>query len=253
MKRNNRFKVFTKKIKNRGLNPVLIVIIVFIVLICGFKISKSFTNHKSVMTNTVSQKQTIIIDPGHGGFDGGAVGVNDIVEKDLNLQIALKLSDILKINGYNIILTRDGDYSTADEGLKTIREKKKSDMKNRLKLIKENPNGIFVSIHQNKFEKNSPKGTQVFYSTNNTDSERLAGIIQKNCSEILQPWNERMTKPSGRELYLLYYAKIPAVLVECGFISNYDEAKNLTDEEYQEKLAFVIFLSINDFINNKDM
>ena len=205
------------------------------------------------MLVTDDKEKIIIIDAGHGGFDGGAVGKNGIIEKDLNLQIAKKLNAILKINGYKTIMTRDGDYAISDDGLKTTREKKRSDMKNRLKIIKENPNGIFVSIHQNKFEKDYVKGTQVFYSTNNIDSERLAEVIQKNCSLALQPENHRVTKPSGRELYLLYYSKIPAVMVECGFISNPKEASLLSNEEYQQKLAFIIFSSINDFINNKDV
>ena len=147
-------------------------------------------------------------------------------------------------------MTREEDISLEDSGLKTVRERKKSDMKKRLELIKENPNSIFVSIHQNKFEKQSSKDTQVFYSKNNIGSEQLASKIQDNFIGILQPNNKRAIKPSGKELYLLYNAEIPAVLVECGFLSNYEDAFKLLNSDYQDQVAFVIYKSISEFIIN---
>lgn len=235
-----------KKSKISPIFFLLIVVVIAVILISG---GKTISKIRSVM-GTYDEKPTVIIDPGHGGFDGGAVGVNNIVEKNINLSISQKLADILKVNGFNVIMTREEDISLEDSGLKTVRERKKSDMKKRLDIIKENPNAIFVSIHQNKFEKQSPKDTQVFYSKNNIGSEQLASKIQDNFINILQPDNKRAIKQSGKELYLLHNAEIPAVLVECGFLSNYEDAFKLLNSDYQDQVAFVIYKSISEFITN---
>lgn len=249
--RNFNFKI-KKAINKRTyrkskISPVLFLLIVIVIAVILVSGGKSIYKSKSVMGN-YDEKPTVIIDPGHGGFDGGAIGINNIVEKDINLSISLKLSDILKANGFEVIMTRDKDISLEDEGLNTIRKRKKSDMNKRLDIIQSNPNAIFVCVHQNKFEQESSKDTQVFYSTNNPDSEVLASKIQDNFIKILQPNNKRAIKPSGKELYLLYKSKIPAVLVECGFLSNYEDAFKLLNTDYQDKVAFVIYTSISEFI-----
>lgn len=183
---------------------------------------------------------TVIVDAGHGGEDGGAVALDNSNEKDYNLDIALKLQRILELNGFNVIMTRTGDVMTCDKGLKSIRSRKISDIYNRFALMEKHPDAIFVSIHQNKFNDENQKGTQVFYSGNNDKSNALAQSIQQNIKDKLQPENNRMIKKSGTEIYLLYHAKIPAVLVECGFVSNYEDLKKLKTDEYKTQLAMLI-------------
>lgn len=190
---------------------------------------------------------TVIVDAGHGGEDGGAIAVDNSNEKDYNLQIALKLCDILKLNGYNVIMTRTEDIMTCDDGLTTIRERKVSDIKNRFSLIENNPDAIFISIHQNKYSDSAQHGTQVFYSGNNEKSKRLADILQNEIVGAVQPDNKRTTKKSGKEIYLLYHAESTAVLVECGFISNWEDLNKLKTDDYKTQLAILIAEGIYKF------
>lgn len=189
----------------------------------------------------------IILDAGHGGMDGGAVGVNNTPEQGINLAITLKLKELLQLNGFEVILTRPNENSIHDPSEKTIAKQKRSDMRNRMKIIENHPNALFVSIHQNKFSDPSCKGAQIFYSPNHSNSEQLAKLLQESFRENLQPENSREIKASDESLYLLWNAEIPAVLVECGFLSNPNECDLLCDESYQEKIAFVIYLSLLDF------
>lgn len=198
-----------------------------------------------------SGEPVIIVDAGHGGFDGGAVADDGTVEKDLNLQIALKLNDMLRMAGYKTILTRKDDTPTSDPDAKTIREKKHTDLLNRMKLIKETPNAYFVSIHQNMYGSSSSSGAQVFYSPNNPESEELAKKVQHSIKSRIQNNNKREIKKSGKSIYLLYYAEKPAVLIECGFMSNPGELNNLKKEEYQKKLAFSILCGINEYFSSQ--
>lgn len=193
---------------------------------------------------SVNSKFTVIVDAGHGGMDGGAVGVDGIVEKDINLAIALKLKSMLEVNGINVILTRDEDESIHDEDAKTAKQQKTSDLHNRMEFMKENPNAIFVSIHQNKFTKSSSSGAQVFYGTINPESAVLAESIQKTIREAIQPENQRETKPTTSDIFLLHKAESVSVMVECGFLSNSHDAYLLIDDEYQNKMAFSIFAGI---------
>ena len=192
-------------------------------------------------------KPQIILDAGHGGADGGAVGINNVVEKEINLSITLKLADLLRFNGFDVILTRSTDASIHDPAETGVAKQKRSDMYNRLKIIEEHPNALFVSIHQNKFGDSSCKGAQIFYSPNHESSQKLAQTLQNQFREKLQPDNGRDIKASDEGLFLLWNAEIPAVLVECGFLSNQNECELLCDENYQKKIAFVIYLSLLDF------
>lgn len=189
----------------------------------------------------------IILDAGHGGMDGGAVGVNNIPEQGINLAITLKLKELLQLNGFEVILTRSNEDSIHDPSETSVARQKRSDMRNRMKIIENHPNALFISIHQNKFSDPSCKGAQIFYSPNHSDSEQLAKLLQESFRENLQPENSREIKTSDESLYLLWNAEIPAVLVECGFLSNPNECELLCNESYQEKIAFVIYLSLLDF------
>lgn len=202
-----------------------------------------------VMTKPVL-KQTVIIDAGHGGDDGGAIGIDGTVEKDINLDIALKLEKLLKFYGFDVIMTRTEDIMTCDDGLDSLRKRKVSDIHNRFDVLEKNPDAVFISIHQNKFEDNSQHGTQVFYSGNNDESKLLAESIQNSIVSVLQPDNSRVVKKSGSGIYLLYHAKLPAVLVECGFISNPAEVKKLNDEKYRMKVAILIADGLIKYLMN---
>ena len=188
----------------------------------------------------IAELKTVIVDAGHGGADGGAVALDMSAEKDYNLAIALKLRDILLLNGFNVIMTRTEDVMTCDDGLSVLRQKKVSDIHNRFALTEKYPDAIYVSIHQNKFEDTAQKGTQVFYSANNFKSKTLAEEIQKSIVSKIQPDNKRNVKKSGTEIYILYHSQIPTVLVECGFISNREDLNKLKTDEYKTQLAMLI-------------
>lgn len=195
----------------------------------------------------ITSLPVIVIDAGHGGIDGGAVA-GDIVEKDINLAICLVLRDIFTANGFEVVMTRESDISIHDESVSGVKKQKTSDLRNRLAIVDSHPNAIFLSIHQNKYESASAKGAQIFYSPNNAQSRDLAELMQQDFVAMLQPENHRQVKKAGKNLYLMYQAKCPAVLIESGFISNAEEAAMLTDSDYQAQIAFTTFCSVMRFL-----
>lgn len=188
---------------------------------------------------------TVIIDPGHGGADGGAVGTNSVCEKDLNLDVALKLSDMLNAMGIRTLLTRDSDVMLSDEGASSH---KNGDLSARRKIAESIDNAIFVSIHMNSFPIAKYSGTQVYYSANNEESSVLAKLIQDGVRASLQPSNTRRTKAATSSIYLLDKLTCPAILIECGFISNPEECTRLCNEEYRQELALSIACSLREYI-----
>ncbi len=198
------------------------------------------------------KKATIVVDAGHGGEDGGAVGVNGLVEKDINLAIALALAENLKANNFQVILVRDGDYSVGDQSLSTVAERKRSDTKNRVRLVEETGECLLVSIHQNQFSQSQYSGAQMFYSPNNPESAQLAECIRESVVSSLQPDNTRQNKEAGEEIYLLTHCQVPAVLVECGFLSNPEEATLLSQEAYQQDMAAAIYNGIVSFLEQRE-
>lgn len=187
---------------------------------------------------------TVVIDAGHGGFDGGAVGVDGIVEKDINLAIAKKLQMFFAVNGFPTVMTREEDRSLEDPGLETVRKRKNSDIHNRKALADSCGDCILLSIHQNKFPQSKSFGAQVFYGPQNPESQRMGELLQQRMVEMLQPENTRKAKPCGDSVYLIYHAQMPALLVECGFLSNREDAQKLSDPAYQDKVAFTIFTAV---------
>lgn len=192
---------------------------------------------------------TIVIDPGHGGEDGGTSGKSDMLEKDINLAISLQLQKLLQTSGYHVVMTRTEDVSIPDDGLGTVRERKISDLHNRLKLIESQGDCILLSIHQNYFEQSQYNGAQMFYSTKNPGSKDLAESIKSRVVTLIQPQNARETKPATSSIYLLWNVKVPAVLVECGFLSNPEEEKKLQDTAYQSQMAFAIYSGLQDYVH----
>lgn len=241
--------VASKKAKTRFLLFVTLFTILGTLATGSAVISKRMAVDASIQNTSF---QTVIIDAGHGGPDGGTSADDGTLEKEINLQIALKLDEILRSMGIKTVMVRTEDISIHDGTAKTIRQKKVSDIKNRLKIINETENSIFVSIHQNHFSDSKYSGTQVFYSKNNPLSNKLAESIRLPIISYLQTDNTRETKQSGTEIYLLYHAKSPAVMVECGFLSNQNETNNLKDEKYQQKIAFLISLGIVDYFKTTE-
>lgn len=222
-----------------------------VILVCTLSLFGAVHTQFIDTSADVYVRPAVIIDAGHGGFDGGAVANDGTIEKDINLSIALKLCEMLKFNGYEVIMTRTEDTSTEDkEG--SIRSKKVSDLKNRLKLMSENPDAVFVSIHLNKFTTSAASGAQVFYSPNFEEAKLLGECIQKSVVNLIQPDNTRVIKKGTSAAYLLHNAKVPAVIVECGFLSSPKELQKLKDNEYQTRMAFAIMGGILDFFSEKD-
>ncbi len=194
------------------------------------------------------KKGVVVLDAGHGGEDGGAVGINGAMEKDINLSIALELEKYLKQNHFEVVMIRNGDYSVGDQSLPTIAERKRSDTKNRLKTIEETGECVFISIHQNHFTESKYDGAQVFYSGNREESAVLAECIRQNIVSSLQPENHRENKQAEKGIYLLHHCQVPAVLVECGFLSNPAEAEKLSTESYQKDMAAAIYNGLIDYL-----
>lgn len=194
------------------------------------------------------KKGTVVLDAGHGGEDGGAVGVNGELEKNINLAIALELEKYLKQNNFDVIMIRSGDYAVGDQSLSTVAERKRSDTKARLRAVEEAGDCILLSIHQNHFSQSQYDGAQVFYSENREESAVLAEAIRQNIVSSLQPDNHRENKPAGSSIYLLNNCQVPAVLVECGFLSNPREAEKLTQETYQKAMATAIYNGLIDYL-----
>lgn len=234
-----------------GKKSIIAIITAFLIILSAMLYLTFMANFSAAEASSmpITQK-TVIVDAGHGGDDGGAIGIDGTVEKDINLDIALKLEKILKFYGFNVIMTRTQDVMTCDDGIDSLRKRKISDIHNRFELMRKNPDAIFISVHQNKFEDSSQHGTQVFYSGNDERSKELAEAIQTSVTLTLQRKNDRVVKKSGSGIYLLYHAKIPAVLIECGFISNSDEVKKLKDESYRMKLAILIADGLLKYLSN---
>ena len=201
----------------------LIVLLCAYLLVFGF-ISTYDEPIRAIQTDSGAGLPVIILDAGHGGIDSGCVSINGAV------------------------VTRDSDKSIHDIGITGLGKQKKSDMENRLKIVNSVPNAIFVSVHQNQFTDPKYYGAQMFYPEGSADSERLAGILQHSIVSNLQPENQRETKPVGDEIYLLHFAKCPAVMAECGFLSNQAEADKLESEEYQSMMAFSLFEGICEYV-----
>lgn len=182
----------------------------------------------------------VIIDAGHGAPDGGAVTKSGVEEKDLNLSVALFLQEYFEQSGTTVILTRSDDKGIYEEA-DTIRSKKRSDLKNREKIIKSSDADAVISIHMNEFQEEQYSGPQVFFSKNNVRSERLADFVQTSMNEALNPPAKRDYKKAGDGIYLLKKAEIPAILVECGFLSNPSEQRKLLNEQYRQKVAWSIY------------
>lgn len=191
-------------------------------------------------------EKVVVIDAGHGGIDPGKVGIHGELEKDINLQIALKCKKYLESQGIKVIMTRQQDQGLYEEKDKN---KKVVDMKKRVKCIEAAKPILAVSIHQNSYPKEQVKGAQVFYYRDSEEGKKLGNVMQCALNQTLRPEKPRVEK-DNHTYYLLKKTTVPIVIVECGFLSNEEEARRLCEEAQQERIAWAIFQGIDNFINN---
>lgn len=188
----------------------------------------------------------IMIDAGHGGNDPGKVGVDGVLEKDLNLQLAKKLKTLLEQQDMEVMLVREEDRGLYDENASN---KKVQDMKRRCELINEEQPVCVVSIHQNSYHEESIHGAQVFYYSTSRESEKLAKVLQSELVRVAESENTRQAKANDT-YYLLKKTEAPVVIVECGFLSNWADCAKLQDENYQDKLVWAIHMGILKYMNS---
>ncbi len=201
----------------------------------------------AVSAHTLDYSKIIIIDAGHGGEDSGAVGVSGVLEKDLNLEYAMEVGKLLEEKGYVIVYTRTDDRLLYKEEENIYGIRKISDLKNRAKVAEEYPSSLFISIHMNSFGAAKYSGLQVYYSEKDQTSQQIANSIQNKVKDSLQPENNRVIK-KGEGMYLLENVSNPAVLIECGFLTNEDECKKLSEKEYKNQLCFSIVCGIIEYM-----
>lgn len=234
--------------KNNKNNPFIpITIIVVILTICLFhKPYMAIINH--MLPTAIPSAKTISIDPGHGGYDPGKVGIDGTLEKDINLSIALLLKECLEKKHYKVVITRDSDMHLYTEG---CANKKTDDLNRRIKMIEDASSDIAISIHQNSFGDSSVSGPQVFFFNNAAESERLAKSIQSSLITAIAPSCSRKEK-SNSNYYMLKNTSCPIVIVECGFLSSPSESALLKDRKYQMQTAEAICTGISDYFKSTD-
>ncbi len=229
---------------------LLVFALILIGCIVFYLVASMFTSmgYKAYHTSTIpynnSKRITVVIDPGHGGEDPGAFVNLNLLEKDINLDIATKLNDYLISFGYNSILTRTDDRLLYSENVKGT--KKRQDLEKRVEIANNNQADCFISIHMNKYPAEYCRGLQTFYSGNCDASAILAESIQNN-STNLQTYNNRKIKDGTNTIFVLENLNIPAVLIECGFLSNNYESAEFSNEKYRNKMAFSIFCGISTY------
>lgn len=225
---------------------VLLLVAMVMIARESVELASVLGDNTKVVTDT---ENMVVIDAGHGGIDPGKVGINDALEKDINLQIALKLARNLEANGVNVVMTR-----TTDKGLYNENDsnKKVQDMKKRLSIIEEANPILAISVHQNSYPDESVCGPQVFYYKDSLEGEVAAKIMQKQLIASLKPEKKREVK-SNNTYYLLKKTSVPLLIVECGFMSNPSEADMLTTDKYQEQVAWAIYMGIMQYINSYNL
>lgn len=216
---------------------------ILLLVVAGFVLLNKNLGELVNSENIEEGKKIIVLDAGHGGKDPGKVGVNGILEKDINLQIARKMKIYLEKSGFSVIMTREDDEISGEEGYT-----KSQDMKARVSLINEIKPDIAVSIHQNSYTDSEVSGAQVFYYSGSEEGKKYAEIIQNELL-IFDEENHRKEK-SNDNYYLLTRTKTPTIIIECGFLSNYKEAEKLAKEEYQEEISKVIVRGIESCFGN---
>ena len=246
-----KYRLWIKALLFFILSSAIILALAYLLRVVNLKPTE---NNGEILSSSIQTPRytTVIIDAGHGGEDGGATSAAGLVEKDINLEISQMLCDMLRANGINAIMTREDDRLLYDRNTNYQGRKKKLDLAARLAVADSTPDAIFVSIHMNSFTDPKYSGLQVWFSPNNADSLPLAELIRETNQEQLQSENYRLCKEATSAINLLHNARSPAVLVECGFLSNPDEAALFETHEYRQRVAFMLFCSITEFLNNTE-
>ena len=234
---------------SRGLLIKLASVILSLVLLFSFS-NLIYTDAMNSYRLPIKNK-IIIIDPGHGGIDPGAVSRAGVTEDDINLQIALKLRKLIEQSGGVALMIREDDSGLYSDGKTRIRDKKNEDLRTRHEMINSSKADIFISVHLNSFPQSQYYGAQSFYNKGDEEGKKIAELIQNELIEVIKNQNIRKAK-SIDTVYILKNKKLPGALVECGFLSNSQEEKLLQEDKYQEKIAWSIFMGIMRYFEGKN-
>ena len=219
-------------------------IIAFALVIIITLAAVSIPNIKTAETMNENSKYTLVIDPGHGGIDGGAIAASGLKESDVNLDIALKMRDLAAFLGINCVMTRETDTDNSEGG----KYSEHDNLVKRAELTNSTPNAVLISVHQNNYPSALVKGAEVMYSLNE-GSRELGEISQNNFIAYLDSSNRRVSHPAPENLLLTSSVTCPAILAECGFMSNPEEAQMLSTDEYRTKIALILMCSYVQFAN----
>lgn len=223
---------YTFKIKKADNLPAVLLTLGTVIMLVLFTV-----NMRAVEVSAAGDAPCLVIDPGHGGIDGGAISISGKKESDINLAIALKLQKLAEFYGVQTLMTREDDSMRTDMSSYSEHE----DLVHRTEIINSAANGVLISIHQNCYPTSQPSGAQVLYA-DNEESKNLGELTHKNLTENLEAENRRVAEPASKGLYITANAKCPAILVECGFMSNFSDLEKLLTPGYQSSLA-VVFLA----------
>lgn len=223
---------------------ILVLAVIFILTIGGSRAVTAFTE-----TAPLEKRHTVIIDAGHGLPDGGATSCTGVLESTINLEIALRLEDLMHLLGLDTVMIRKNEESVYTQG-NSIASKKVSDLKNRVKIVNETEDCVLLSIHQNHFTESKYNGAQVFYAPS-AESRELATILQNCICNTININNSRQVK-KGSGIYLLEHVDCPAILIECGFLSNPQEEFLLRSEDYQKKFCCVLAACFSSYLQSAD-
>ena len=227
----------------------IVLSIFLIIFIFAFTLNKNENNDYIETVSLPVSGKTIVVDAGHGVPDEGAEADDGTTEAETNLKIALKLQNLLEQSGCTVILTRSDENAIYDIDSQTLRQKKISDIRNRVKIGNESSADIFVSIHLNKIPQQQYDGWQTFYNKNSEQGRKLATSIQNNLNEAIQKENKRVASKI-ENIYIINNVEIPTTIVECGFLSNPEEEKQLLDDSYQNRLAWGIYNGIISYFGD---
>lgn len=240
-------------IKTIKLQTAVFWLLIFAAVVAAvlFMLFSDSSDFSSIFTSNKTERPVLVIDAGHGGEDGGAVSLSGVFESEINLDIAQKMAALSGLTGIEFIMTRDSDDIKYPEGLNTTSKRKKYDQKKRVELINATRNAVLISVHQNCYPHKSPHGPQAFYSKAES-SDSLAALTQDAMNMVLYPENRRIAMPVANNIYLFKNVKCPAVLVECGFISNPEESKLLDTDTYRLKVATVLISAYLKYLDTNE-
>ena len=230
--------------------PIIFALFYFVVLGTFIVLALIGDRAITVMMQGIesNNRVTIIIDAGHGGEDGGATSCSGTLESTMNLEIALRLNDLMHLLGYQTKMVRTTDTAIHTQG-NTIAARKASDLRARVQLVNSTANAMLISIHQNYFTDEQYKGAQVFYAKT-SGSDQIARLLQNNLVSVLNKGSRRKEKMASG-IYLMDHINCPGILVECGFLSNYEEEAMLRNSSYQKKICCVIASAVSSYIAGK--